>query len=419
MSGHDGPGPCAIRADRGHHHARGRITLASTRKDFPLVSEFVTAAEIDLPDEAADQLHETFTSLLAQTCGGLSFSVYRAGRPVVRLHGGSVEERANPEDSPQTSWTEDTLAAMFSGTKGVVATLAAMAVDDGLLDVHAPVAEYWPEFAAAGKQDVTVAQVLSHTVGLIYTDPEPTEGLYDTPANAEMLARQEPLWEPGTKVAYHAMTYGYLVDAILHRATGKWARELVAQRLTVAHSLDIHLGLPESLTPRVAPVFRAPGYGIATFLDDPRRREIVYRMYGDALLGENVSANTAQFRESGTAAGGAFGTADSIARFYSLVDSGVLVSTPTRELFTRTWSQGKDVVNDRPVAFGLGYEVQDALHTYGPTDRAYGHSGAGGCLHGALPELGVGFSFHTQEMLAENVDHRASRLLEALVNGLR
>lgn len=375
-------------------------------------------AENNLVGHDARVIREVFERHLAAACGGMSFSVYREGEPLVRLHGGSQERRSSPSDAPRTPWTDKTLAVMFSGTKGMVATLTAMLVDEGLLDVHAPVAEYWPEFAAAGKQNVTVAQLLDHTVGLIYTDPEPQDGHLDLEAHSRTLAQQAPVWEPGSKVAYHAVTFGYLVEAVILRVTGKRAGQLLAERIAEPYGLDMYLGLPESEEHRVAPVFRAPGYAISTFLQDPERRAVVDRMYGDALLGEELPANSRAFHANGLASGGAIGGADSIARAYSLVQSGELVSAPTRELFTRTWSEGLDSVNDRPLRFGLGYELQDPIHTYGPVERAYGHSGAGGCLHGAWPEYGIGFSFHTNEMFSENVDRRAKDLLSALRKAL-
>lgn len=375
-------------------------------------------AETHLPGTTGRVIREIFEQHLGQTCGGLSFSVYREGEPLVRLHGGSQERRETPDEAVVTPWTDRTLAVMFSGTKGLVATLAAMLVDDGVLDVHAPVAEYWPEFAAAGKERVTVAQVLNHTVGLIYTDPDPVDSFFNLAAHSEILARQKPVWNPGSKVAYHAVTFGYLVEAVLVRITGKRAGQLLAERVVEPYGLDLYLGLPESEEHRVAPVFRAPGYAISTFLQDPERRAIVDRMYGDALLGDELPANSRAFHAAGIASGGALGGADSIARAYSLVESGALVSSATRELFTRTWSEGLDAVNDRPLRFGLGYELQDPIHTYGPVERAYGHSGAGGCLHGAWPDYGIGFSFHTNEMLSENVDRRAKDLLGALRKAL-
>lgn len=377
-----------------------------------------SVAETHLPGTTGRVIREIFEQHLGRAHGGMSFSVYRDGQPLVRLHGGSHERREAPTDLAETPWNDETLAVMFSGTKGLVATVAAILVDEGSLDVHAPVAEYWPEFAAAGKESVTVAQVLDHTVGLIYSDPDPAEAFYDLTAQSEILARQKPVWQPGSKVAYHAVTFGFLVEAILLRVTGQRAGQLLAERIVEPNGLDLYLGLPEALEHRVAPVFRAPGYAISTFLQDPERRAIVDRMYGNALLGEELPANSRAFHAAGLASGGAIGGADSIARAYSLVESGALVSAPTRELFTSTWSEGLDAVNDRPLRFGLGYELQDPIHTYGPVEQAYGHSGAGGCLHGAWPEHGIGFSFHTNEMLAENLDRRAKDLLGALRQAL-
>lgn len=367
----------------------------------------------------AEQIRDVFLRHLGQARGGLSFSVYRDGQPLVRLHGGSRERRPARGGPVTVPWDGGTLAVLFSGTKGLVATVVAMAVDRGLLDVRAPVAEYWPEFAAGGKRAVTVAQVLSHTVGLLYPDPEPAAGPLDSEANAAVLAGQRPLWEPGTRVAYHAVTFGYLTDAILGRATGRHAGQLVREWLAVPYGLDLFLGLPESLEERVAPVFRAPGYAISTFLEDPRRRETVERMYGSALLGDELPANTRRFHASALASGGGIGGADAMARCYSLLASGRLVTGRTLETFTRAWSSGADAVNDRPVVFGLGYELQDPLDSYGPVARAYGHSGAGGGLHGVWPEHGIGFSVHSNEMRSENADHRAKDLLTALHRAVR
>lgn len=363
------------------------------------------------------RVREVFAHHLGESCGGMSFCVYRDGRPLLRLHGGSFERRESPADRIGRPWDEHTLAVMFSGTKGLTATVVALLVDRGLLDVTAPVATYWPEFASASKQRVRVAQLLDHTVGLVYTDPEPATGMLDVPAHAAALAAQQPLWEPGSRVAYHAVTFGYLVEELVLRVTGRRVGKLLRDLVAEPHGLDLHLGLPPELEDRVSPVFRVPGYAISTFLADPRRRALVDRMYGTALLGEELPANARAYHASGLASGAGIGGADAMARFYSLLVSEELVTPRTRDLFTRTWSRGIDAVNDRPVAFGLGFEVQDELRTYGPVEWAYGHSGAGGCLHGAWPDAGLGFSFHTNEMRGENTDRRAKDLLDALADG--
>ncbi len=363
-----------------------------------------------------DRLVEVFSTHVDQSHGGMAFCVYRNGHPLVRLYGGSTEQRTAPSELIHTNWDPSTMAVVFSGTKGVVAIVAALLVDQGLLDVRRPVAHYWPEFAAAGKERVTVAQILSHTVGLIYVEAEPAGHWadLDNGANAALLAEQAPLWKPGTQVAYHAITYGYLMNEIFLRVTGRSAGQLIDEFIRRPLDLDIYLGLPAELESRVAPVFRAEGYAISTYLTDPERRKIVERMYSKSLLGKTLRANSVEMHRAESAAGGAIATADGMAALYSHLAAGTLISPRTLEDATTTWSSGIDVINDRPLRFGLGFELADPIGSYGPEESGFGHSGAGGSLHGAWPKRNIGFSFHINEMLAENEDMRVHDLLACL-----
>lgn len=371
-----------------------------------------------LPRQGYASLKETFARHLAGAQGGMAFCVYRSGEPLARFYGGSTTRRACPSAEVEEAWSPKTMAVMFSGTKGVVATLAAMLVDRGLLDVRKTVAAYWPEFAAGGKEAVTVAHLLSHTVGLPYVDPEPQgeDPQLDNAANARALAAQAPLWEPGSKVAYHAATYGYLMTEIFRRATGKPVGQLIAELLRDPLGLEIHLGLPQELDPRVATVFRSDSYAVSTFLQDPERRKIVERMYRSLVDPDQDPFNSIGMRRGQMSAGGGICTADAMANLYSrLADpAGGLVSRAALADSTSTWSEGVDAINDRPLRFGLGYELADPIGTYGPVAPAFGHSGAGGGLHGAWPNKNLGFSFLTNEMLAENQDRRAKDLLAEL-----
>lgn len=372
-----------------------------------------------LPQRGFDSLREIFGRHLAAAQGGMAFCVYRAGEPLARFYGGSTTRRPDPSAEVEEAWSPKTMAVMFSGTKGVVATLAAMLVDRGLLDVRKPVTEYWPEFGAGGKEAVTVAQLLSHTVGLPYVNPEPggDDPQLDNAANARALAAQTPLWEPGSKVAYHASTYGYLMTEVFRRSTGKRVGQLIAELIREPLGLEIHLGLPEELDPRVATVFRSDSYAVSTFLQDPERRKVVERMYRNLMDPEKDPFNSVGMHRGELSAGGGIGTADAMANLYSLlVDTaaGGVVSRAALADATTTWSEGVDAINDRPLRFGLGYELADPIGTYGPVAPAFGHSGAGGGLHGAWPGKNVGFSFLTNEMLAENQDRRAKDLLSEL-----
>ncbi|WGW12341.1 serine hydrolase domain-containing protein [Saxibacter everestensis] len=365
------------------------------------------------------RLSDVFARHLSTASGGMAFAVYRGGEPVVRLYGGTTS-RCQAGQQPSAAWTPETLAVLFSGTKGLVATVAAILVDQGRLDVRAPVTEYWPEFSAGGKENVRVFHLLSHSVGLPYVDPEPEGewGFLDNAANATALAAQVPLWIPGEKVAYHASTYGNLMNEVFLRVTGKSAGMLISELLATPLGLDVWLGLPEEQDDRVAATFKADDYAISTFLKDPERRKIVDRMYRAMLLTEKDVFNSVEMRRAEMAGGGAIGSADAMASLYSrIVDPGSgLVSASTLRDATQTWSEGLDTINDRPLRFGLGYELDDPIGTYGPVRPAFGHSGAGGGLHGAWPERGFGFSFLTNEMLAENKDSRVKDLLAVLAD---
>lgn len=359
----------------------------------------------------------------------MQFSVHHAGNPVVQMYAGVAGKLTDTSKRP---WDERTLAVLFSGTKGLVAMIAAKAVGEGALNVDAGVGEYWPEFAVNGKEAVTVAQVLAHTVGLPYVDPDPSldadshprtdEGRWaftDSRAMAALLAQQTPLWKPGTKVAYHAVTYGYLMSEIILRATGRSVAQWLHEDFAQPYGLDLHLGLPVEDEARVAPIFQAPGYSISTYLkNDPVRRAVIDRMYA-SLLAPSLPMNTREFHAAEVSAGGGIGHADAMAELYSLLVmpghlGGGIIAPEAMEAAVHTRSGGLDVLNDRPLHFGLGFELADSLGTFGPVATAFGHSGAGGSLHGAWPDHGLGFSFLSNEMLTENVDSRAKDLLDAL-----
>ncbi|MBW0106770.1 serine hydrolase domain-containing protein [Pseudonocardia sp. KRD291] len=351
---------------------------------------------------------DAFAEVLADTNGGVAFSVVRRGEPLVELYGGLADPATGRR------WTADTTAVLFSGTKGLAATVCALLAARGVLDPDAPVRRYWPEFAAAGKDAVTVAQVLSHTAGLPYVENDDVDVL-DTRASAAALAGQAPLWEPGTRVAYHALTFGHLVDELVRRTTGRDTAELVATTLNEVPGVDLRLRTPDAQAERMAQIVREPDYRLSTFLTDPVRRRIVERMYR-VLTDDPELVNSRAYRTSGSPAGGGVGGAGSMARVYGrLADCrDPLVPAPALAAATRTHAEGTDAVNDRPLRFGLGFELADPIGTYGPVAEAFGHSGAGGGRHGAWPEHELGFSFVTNEMRSEDTDTRAARLLDAL-----
>lgn len=352
---------------------------------------------------------DAFAEVLAEARGGAAFSVLRRGVPLVELHGGLAD--------PDTGrpWAPDTTAVLFSGTKGLAATGCALLAARGLLDPDEPVSRYWPEFAAHGKDALTVAHVLSHTAGLPYVDDDDDVPALDNRACAAALAGQAPLWEPGSRVAYHALTFGYLVDELVLRSTGSDTAALVETSLNALPGVDLRLRTPDREARRMARIVREPDYRLSTFLRDPDRRRIVERMYR-VLTDDPELVNSPAYRLAGSAAGGGVGGAGSMARVYGLLadPDHPLVPAAALARATRPHGEGVDAVNDRPLRFGLGYELADPIGTYGPAAVAFGHSGAGGGRHGAWPEHELGFSFVTNELRSEDTDTRAARLLDAL-----
>lgn len=361
---------------------------------------------------------DAFARVMAGSTG--SFAVVRGGDTLVELHTGSEDGfgpggHRRPGTAPQ-SWGTGTVAVLFSGTKGLAATACAALAGPAPhgLDPDEPVARYWPEFAAAGKESVTVGQVLSHTAGLPYVDPAPASVVSDLDdrAGAATLARQPPSWEPGSRVAYHALTYGHLVAELLRRVTGRDPRAVVERVVSRVPGARVFLRTP---SPRPARIVRAPGYRLSTFLhDDPDRRAVVDRMYRS--LGDPELVNTPAWFRSGALAGAGVASAMSMARLYAALADPARAPVPAAALAraTTVHAEGPDAINDRPLRYGLGFELADPIGTYGPEPVAFGHSGAGGGRHGAWPERGIGFSFLPGELRAEDVDDRASTLLGAL-----
>lgn len=362
-------------------------------------------------------VREAFAAVLEGTGGGAAFAAYRGGVALADLWGGVADTRDG------TPWTAGTVTVLFSGTKGLTATVLAQLVDEGLVDPDERVAAYWPEFAAAGKDDVRVWHLASHTAGLLYVDPPVPgpEGRLDNAENARRLAAQPTLWEPGTQVSYHAITYGYLVGEVIRRVTGKTVGTLLRERVAGPLGLDVWLGTPPDVDPRVAHLVRAPGYRTNTFLQDESKRPILERMYAGVLTGPDDPFNTVAMRRAELASGGGIGNARAMARLYDALAAGGTSADGVRVMgraaldrATTTYAEGEDCVNARPLHFGLGYELADPIATYGPAEVAFGHSGAGGGRHGAWPDAEVGFSFCLNELQSEDVDTRALTLLNTL-----
>jgi CubicO group peptidase (beta-lactamase class C family) len=286
-----------------------------------------------------------------------------------------------------------------------------MLFERGALDLDAPVARYWPEF---GAEDVLVRHVVSHTAGMpgLRRGFAATE-LLDGRRLAAELAAQAPFWRPGTRLAYHAFTFGWLCDELVRRVDGRSVGRFFADEVAGPLALELWIGLPAAEESRVARLVRAHGYGITFLGDEPE--PLLAALYGDLLHGPFVW-NDPRFHRAEIPAVNAIGTARSIARLYGCLanDGESLLSSDVVRLGRSELSRDLCAVTRRPYAFGVGFELQTTLGSLGPPVNAFGHTGSGGSVHGAWPDERVGFSYATNELRNESDDVRAGTILNAL-----
>jgi CubicO group peptidase (beta-lactamase class C family) len=340
---------------------------------------------------------------------GAAFAASVDGRVVADLWGGAVNAAGSP-------WQEDTLCVVFSGTKGIVATALLVLVDEGQLLLSDRVCHHWPEFADAGKADITVAQLGSHSAGLPYVTEALSSAEQSDPAVlAAALARQAPVMPVGVP-SYHAFTYGWLCDGLIRRVTGMGAADLVRDRLAARHSLDLRIGLANepAAAGRLARLTRAPGYqpsALAAEDPDPRVRLVYATPF-------NIESE--EWLTIPAPAVNGIATARAMAAMYGALLAGTIVGLDTLARGLETAAAGDDPLSGRPLRFGAtGFELWGTPSRLGPSQDAFGHTGAGGSTHGAWPQLRTGFSFVTSELRTEAEDDRAERLLDALHAAVR
>lgn len=354
---------------------------------------------------------------------GAACAVYHRGRLVVDLWGGLADRTA------ARPWTEDTLALVFSTTKGLAATCILQLVERGLLDLDAPIARYWPEFAANGKAAIPVRWALCHKTGLAAVDGTFTlEQIFAWDPIVAAIAAQKPNWEPGTKHGYHARSYGWITGEIVRRITGRSFGRWFADEVATPLGLELWVGLPESLEPRVAALIPAPAPA------DPSIREAIARFMGpDTMLGRVLSGpsdlfayderwNRREFHAAEMPSSNGIGTARSLARLYASlagkVDGTRLLRPETIALARTPQVDGPDAVLMIPTRFGVGFMLPPTL-SLAARDGAFGHPGAGGSLGFADPEAELGFGYVMNQMLLGTTgDPRSCALVEAVYTAL-
>jgi CubicO group peptidase (beta-lactamase class C family) len=350
---------------------------------------------------------------------GAAFAVTCDGEAVVDLWGGDADGAgARP-------WRADTLQVIFSGTKGLVALCLLMLVDRGALDMEARVARYWPQFAAHGKRGIRVLDLASHRAALpgIRVALEPDE-ILDDQRMAALLAAQPAESDPRAAFAYHPLTYGWLCGELIRRVDGRSVGRFFAEEVAEPLGLEIWIGLPPDLEPRVSQLAYAPDWGSGDGWDpeEIKRDELLGRVLNNPPLfpAGPIPWNAAAWHRAEIAGAGGIATARSIARLYGclalggVLDGVRLLSAGTLERGRRVLSRRWDPLARAHQAFAFGFELQTSLSPLGPAPDAFGHRGAGGSVHCAWPSLRTGISYAMNLMRdAGPVDPRGKALLDA------
>lgn len=298
---------------------------------------------------------------------GASAAVMLDGEMVVDLWGGFADEaRTAP-------WQADTITNVWSSTKTMMALSALMLFDRGELDFDAPVAQYWPEFAANGKEGVLVRHLMSHTSGVsAWAQPVQVSDIYDWEKSTSMLAAQAPWWEPGTASGYHALNQGHLVGEVIRRITGMKLGEFFRTQVAEPLGVDFHIGLAPSEFGRIANVIPPPPLPIDISLLDPDMI-VVKTFTGPAP--DASEAWTSQWRQADIGAANGHGNARSVALAQSAISNGGVVngvrllSQGAIDQIFRVQSDGPDHVLMMPVKFGIGFGLPNETVPHLPAGR--------------------------------------------------
>ncbi|MFI1209537.1 serine hydrolase domain-containing protein [Streptomyces sp. NPDC020802] len=355
---------------------------------------------------------------------GAAVSVTVDGVTVVDLWGGWADAAGT------RAWERDTLVNVWSTSKGPTALCAHILADRGLLDLDAPVAAYWPEFAAAGKESVLVRHLLSHRAGLAgLREPHSLEQLFDWELTTKRLAATEPWWEPGTVSGYHALTYGFLVGEVVRRVSGLLPGAFLEREVTGPLGIDFTIGLPEKEAGRAAELVHPPAAAsseqAAIF---SQLTPVALASLANPLAGA-AEAGTAAWRAAEIPAANGHGTARAVAALYAIFagrgsyGERRVLSPGAAERVREGQGACRDLVLgagfESETEIGLGLWLSGSNRSYGPNPRAFGHDGFGGSCGLADPEAGVSLGYVMNRMGPRIADDpRKMALVDALYAAL-
>ena len=347
------------------------------------------------------------------------------GKPVLDLWAGHANK------AKTRPWNRDTLVNVYSTTKGITAICAHRLIDQGKLDLDAPVAKYWPEFAQAGKAKIPVSYLLNHRAGVPAVRKQlPADAYWNWPVMCAALAAQEPWWEPGSKHGYHAITFGYLVGEVIRRITGKPPGTYLRDELAAPLNLDIHIGVDASFDPRIADLIDAPPPPanapnvLGEMAADPEG--VTFKAIANPRPVVDASLiNSREWRGAEIPAANGHATARALATLYGALATGgslngyrVLTPDSIKRGYTEQ-SYGVDAVLGAVTRWGLGFALTQPETPIGPNPHTFGHPGAGGSIGFADPDARASFGYTMNQMGADAlIDGRAATLFNALFAAL-
>jgi len=361
--------------------------------------------------------------------GGGAFAAFVDGACVVDIWTGP--------SAPGVAWSASTRAVIMSATKGLTTLCAQILADRQLLDIDAPVVEYWPEFGAAGKQATTVRQVLSHRSGALAVPDADSLLAWDGTgwaageSIAAAIAAAPPAWEPGTRHGYHGITYGWLVGELVRRVSGKSLGTFFRTEVAEPIGAACDIGTPPSGLPSVATVIEwgpssAPRAGVAADADTLAGRSVLAGRHGSLFTDERGTPRFAEFintpavLEAEIGAINATATARDLARVYDAVLGRSLVSEASTRAFATEQVCGPDAVMRVATRWAVGYTRESPMpiagvpRQHGPNDDAFGHTGAGGQLAFADPVAGVACAFVRNHLERQSMPLMGAVLVDEL-----
>jgi CubicO group peptidase (beta-lactamase class C family) len=346
---------------------------------------------------------------------GAACAIFHKGKPVVDLWAGTAQPATG------SAWQADTLQLCFSATKGITAICLLQLVEQGLLDLDKPIADYWPEFGCAGKEAITTRMVLSHRAGLAAISGNfSLQDVYDRQPIIEGIATQTPNWEPNTKHGYHVRAYGWVLGELLRRICGQSLNDYLQSHICEPLGVEFWVGVPESKLQRCATLIPDPN---PLQFDTPPSELTIAALTGPSnLFSYSEMWNDKALLMAEMPSSNGVGTARALATIYAATTTEInnikLLNNNTIAQATTVHSQGPDAVVGIDMCFGLGFMLPPSLaqNTCGPS--SYGHFGAGGSFAMADPENELSIAYVMNQMSSGVDDVRAIDLIKAMYKSI-